>query len=283
MVNATANRFFSYLKEQTAKIPRSLWGIWFLKPPEDVSLNGYRIDGIIQYTDFIITLYFGIVVLSLLYFIFRYRARPGHRAVYDKGETKKHVAVTVALGLVVFLTVDVVIETRSFRDLREAFWNFPQGDDVVRVEVMPQQYAWNFRYAGADGEFGTDDDLVPSQNQMHIPVNTPVVIQLSPYDVIHSFYLPNFRVKQDATPGMVTAMWIQATKTGSYEIACAELCGNSHYRMKGYLTIESQEDFERWLSGLEPEGLEEDDVWGELLEEDTSIPTKWGWAWKEVL
>ncbi len=283
MVIATASRFFSFLKKHTAKIPGSLWGIWFIKPPEDVSLNGYRIDGIIQYTDFIITLYFGIVVLALLYFIFRYRARPGHQAVYDKGDSKKHLAVTLALGLIVFLTVDVVIETRAFRDLREAFWNFPQGDDVLRVEVLPQQYAWNFRYAGADGEFGTDDDLVPSQNQMHIPVNTPVVIQLSPYDVIHSFYLPNFRVKQDATPGMVTAMWFQATKTGSFEIACAELCGNAHYRMKGYLTIESREDFDRWLSGLEPEGLVEDDVWEELLEEETPIPTKWGWAWKEVL
>jgi|TARA_B100001964_G_scaffold169302_1_gene186153 cytochrome c oxidase subunit 2 len=262
------------IKKTTSILP----GIWFLDPPRDVSLDGYRIDNVIQYTDTVITIYFGIVVLAMLYFIIKYRSRPGHSAVYDRGDTKKHVAISIAMGLLVFFSIDVVIEGMSFRDLKEAFWNFPTGSDIVRIEVMPQQFAWNLRYPGNDGQFGTDDDLIPAQNQLHIPVNRPVVIQIAPYDVIHSFYLPNFRVKVDATPGMTNTMWFQATEIGNFEIACAELCGNSHYRMKGYLTVESEEEFSNWLQEQEEEGPEDD--WGD---EDEEIPTRWGWTWKEAI
>jgi|TARA_B100001971_G_C18240086_1_gene570167 cytochrome c oxidase subunit 2 len=257
---------------------KNIWGIWFLDPPKDISLDGWRIDSVIQYTDLVITVYFSLVVLAMLYFIIRYRSRPGHKAVYDRGDTKKQIWITLTMGLLVFLSIDVVIEGMSFRDLKEAFWNFPKGENVVKIEVMPQQFAWNFRYAGDDGEFGTEDDLIPSQNQMHIPVNLPVVVQVAPYDVIHSFYLPNFRVKIDATPGMINTMWFQATETGNFEIACAELCGNSHYRMKGYLTVESEEDYNNWLQSLEEEGPED-----EWEDEDDEIPTRWGWIWKETI
>jgi cytochrome c oxidase subunit 2 len=257
---------------------KNIWGIWFLDPPKDISLDGWRIDSVIQYTDLVITVYFSLVVLAMLYFIIRYRSRPGHKAVYDRGDTKKQIWITLTMGLLVFLSIDVVIEGMSFRDLKEAFWNFPKGENVVKIEVMPQQFAWNFRYAGDDGKFGTEDDLIPSQNQMHIPVNLPVVVQVAPYDVIHSFYLPNFRVKIDATPGMINTMWFQATETGNFEIACAELCGNSHYRMKGYLTVESEEDYNNWLQSLEEEGPED-----EWEDEDDEIPTRWGWIWKETI
>ena len=257
---------------------KNIWGIWFLDPPKDISLDGWRIDSVIQYTDLVITVYFSLVVLAMLYFIIRYRSRPGHKAVYDRGDTKKQIWITLTMGLLVFLSIDVVIEGMSFRDLKEAFWNFPKGENVVKIEVMPQQFAWNFRYAGDDGKFGTEDDLIPSQNQMHIPVNLPVVVQVAPYDVIHSFYLPNFRVKIDATPGMINTMWFQATETGNFEIACAELCGNSHYRMKGYLTVESEEDYNNWLQSLEEEGPVD-----EWEDEDDEIPTRWGWIWKETI
>jgi cytochrome c oxidase subunit 2 len=261
------------------KIKHNLWsGIWFLDPPKDVSLDGYRIDNVIQYTDMVVTIYFGIVVLAMLYFIIKYRSRPGHKAVYDKGDTKKHMSITIMMGLLVFLSIDVVIEGMSFNDLKEAFWKFPKGDKVVKIEIMPQQFAWNFRYNGTDGKFATDDDLIPAQNHMHIPVNTPIVIQIAPYDVIHSFFIPNFRVKIDATPGMINTMWFQATETGKFEIACAELCGNSHYRMKGYLTVESEEEFNNWLQKQDEEGPEDD--WGD---EDEDNPTRWGWAWKESI
>ncbi len=285
MVKNTMQFWLKRLKKKAQKITWSAWGIWYIDPPKDVSLDGYRIDNVIQYTDTVITIYFSLVILTLIYFIFKYRARPGHKAVYDKGNTKKHVMATIAMGLLVFFSIDIVIESMSFKDLREAFWNFPKGENVVKIEVMPQQFAWNFRYAGADGIFATDDDVVPAQNQMHIPVDTPVLIQIAPFDVIHSFFIPNFRVKQDATPGMINAMWFQATETGNFEIACAELCGNGHYRMKGYLTVESQEAYEQWLSDNAPLEDDEDDWgddWGDEDEDTQEIPEDWGWTWKEV-
>lgn len=253
--------------------------IWFKDAPKDVSLDGYRIDNVIHYTDFVISIYFALVVAALIYFIVRYRAANGHKAEYDHGNKRKNVMVTGGLGLLVFFSVDVVIEKMAFQDLREAFWNFPNNDNVLRVEVMPQQFAWNFRYAGPDNEFGTEDDIVPSQNHMHVPVNTPIVVQIASWDVLHSFFLPNFRIKQDATPGMITALWFQATETGVFDIACAELCGNGHYKMKGFLTVESEEEFQSWLAENVPEESDDED-WGD--DEDTGVPEDWGWAWKEL-
>jgi len=259
---------------------RVMHGIWFLDPPKDVSLDGYRIDNVIQYTDNVVLFYFSIVVFLMIYFIIKYRSRNGHTAEYDKGDSKKNIIFTVCMGMTVFLTVDVVIERMAFKDLKEAFWKFPKDESVVRVEVMPQQFAWNFRYAGEDSEFSTADDLVPTQNIMHIPVNTPVIIQIASYDVIHSFFIPNFRVKVDATPGMINTLWFQATETGEFEIACAELCGNSHYRMRGSLIVDTQEDYSKWLNGLEEEGELDEDDWGD---DDEDIPAYWGWPWKEAI
>ena len=264
-------------------IPYFFSGFWFKDPTKDVSLDGYRIDNVIHYTDLVIGIYFGIVVAALAYFIFKYRASLGHKAEYDHGNSRKNVMFTGGLGLLVFFSVDAVIEKMAFKDLKEAFWNFPKTENVIRIEIMPQQFAWNFCYAGPDNEFGTDDDIIPSQNQMHVPVNTPVVVQIASWDVIHSFYLPNFRIKQDATPGMITALWFQATETGVFDIACAELCGNSHYKMKGFLTVESEENFQSWLSENTPEESKDDwDDWGDEDEEDTGVPEDWGWAWKEL-
>jgi cytochrome c oxidase subunit 2 len=111
---------------------------------------------------------------------------------------------------------------------------------------------------------------------------------MAPYDVVHSFYVPGLRVKQDATPGMVTTFWFKAVKEGVYEIACSALCGIGHYTMKGYLTVESKDAFEKWLADLSAEASQAaggGDFWDEAPEESTStsttkIPTKWGWAWQ---
>ncbi len=259
-------------------------GIWFQDLPKDVSVDGYRIDNVISYTDLVISIYFGIVVALLVYFIFQYRSSRGHKAEYDHGDKRKNVMVTAGLGFLVFFSVDAVIETMAFNDLRDAFWNFPKGENVVRVEVMPQQFAWNFCYPGPDNEFGTEDDIIPTQNQMHVPVNTPIVIQLASWDVIHSFYLPNFRVKQDAVPGMITPLWFQAKETGVYDIACAELCGNSHYKMKGYLTVESEEDYQKWLNENSPQETDSDgwDDWEDDDSDDSGIPENWSWAWEKI-
>ena len=260
--------------------------IWYMPPPKDVSLDGYRIDRVIHYTNSVITIFFSLVVLCLVYFLIRYRDNGRRPAAYIRGDTVKTTLISIALGLLVFCSVDLVIEAMSFKDLKEAFWTFPKGKEVLRVEIMPQQFAWNFRYAGPDNKFGTADDIVPAQNQMHIPVNTPVAVQMAPFDVIHSFYLPNFRFKVDATPGMTTHFWFQAKEEGRFEIACAELCGNGHYRMRGFLTVESKEKFNQWLKDLQAEAEEYDDWddWGDDSAAATDAnqpPADWGWDWDQ--
>lgn len=200
--------------------------------------------------------------------------------MYDRGDKKINIIATILLGSLVFLSIDAVIEKMSFDDLKEVFWNFPQGENVLKIEVMPQQFAWNIRYAGDDGQFATDDDIVAPLNQMHVPIDTPVVVQMAAYDVVHAFYVANLRIKQDAVPGMVTTFWFQATKEGVYEIACSALCGIGHTNMRGFLTVESKENFAKWLNTAKSESAgAEDDLWAE---EDTGggMLKDWGWAWQ---
>ena len=144
----------------------------------------------------------------------------------------------------------------------------PRDPDAVTVRVVAEQYVWNVHYPGADGHFGTTsvallaptnplgldrtapfgaDDLA-TQNVLHVPVNRQVVIQLSSKDVIHSFGLPNFRVKQDVIPGMLSTVWFTPTVTGSFDIACSQLCGLGHFRMKGTVVVESDADFRAYLT-----------------------------------
>jgi cytochrome c oxidase subunit 2 len=119
--------------------------------------------------------------------------------------------------------------------------------DGVQIEVTAEQFAWNIRYAGPDNQIGTADDVL-TLNQLHFPVGQPVVVTLHSKDVIHSFFLPEFRVKQDAVPGLSTRIWFEGTRTGHWEISCAELCGLGHYRMKGFVTVETPEEFHKWLA-----------------------------------
>lgn len=255
-------------------------GIWYLPLPEDISLNGWRIDRVIKYLDLVITIAFGLVLAALIYFIFRYRARAGHTAVYDRGDKPVNILITACLGLLVFFSIDAVIEKMSFHDLKEVFWNFPKGKDVLKVEIMPQQFAWNIRYAGDDGEFATADDIVAPLNHLRVPLDTAVVVQMTPYDVVHSFYIANLRIKQDAVPGTITTFWFQATKQGVYEIACSALCGMGHTNMRGFLTVESKEGFEQWLNSLRAKPLSaEEDFW---TSESTpgGMLTNWGWKWQ---
>lgn len=269
--------FLSYFADS------ALAGIWYLPFPEDISCEGWRIDRVITYIDLVMTIAFGLVVAAIIYFIFRYRAKPGHKAIYDKGNKPINIIITICLGMTVFLSIDAVIEKMSFHDLKEVFWNFPKGDDVLRVEIMPQQFAWNFRYAGPDGKFATDDDVVAPLNQLHVPINTPVIVQMAPYDVVHAFYVPNLRIKQDATPGIVTTFWFKTKKEGKYDIACSALCGIGHTNMRGFLTIESKEKFDQWIKSLQEEASStEDDLWAEEDSGSGGVLKNWGWAWQSI-
>lgn len=149
----------------------------------------------------------------------------------------------------------------------------PPESEATVVKVVAEQFAWNIHYAGKDGVFGRTDsqfvvtgtnplgldpndpagkDDIVMLNELHLPVNKPVIIKLTTKDVIHSFTLPQMRVKQDAIPGQVIPIWFQPIKTGQWDIACAQLCGLSHYRMRGSYTVESQADFDKWMADNAP-------------------------------
>jgi cytochrome c oxidase subunit 2 len=191
-----------------------------------------------------------IVEVGVVTFMIRYRARPGRKAFYTHGSTRAEViwtaipAVTmVALGLV----------SNHYWVLMKDKKSIPAN--AIHFGVHAKQFEWQVSYAGADGKLGTGDDFTV-RNQLHIPVNQPVAIELSAEDVIHSFFVPEFRVKQDAVPGMHITAWFQATKTGEFEIGCAELCGMGHYKMRARVFVHTPEEFNAWLTQQAAGGAE---------------------------
>jgi cytochrome c oxidase subunit 2 len=212
----------------------------FWRLPENVSTFGGEIDSMFNLIAWItIVVFFGVELL-LLWFMFRYRARPGRKAVYTHGNSRMEILWTTATAaIVVFLGIISRGLWLEIKDPRR----FPEPG--LELIVRAKQFEWNTHYPGADGQLGTADDFV-KRNQMSIPVNVPVRITLQSEDVIHSFYLPELRLKQDAVPGMDIPAWFQATRTGEFTVGCAELCGLQHYRMKGTLTVLSAEEFGAW-------------------------------------
>jgi len=149
-------------------------------------------------------------------------------------------------------------------------WGKVYGDapaNALVIEVTGEQFAWNVRYPGPDGKFGRTDpkritldnplgmdpgdlagrDDITGLNEIRVPHRRPVKIRLRSKDVLHSFFLPHLRVKQDAVPGMTIELWFVPTEKGSYELACAELCGFGHYEMGGALVVTGEEEFQKWL------------------------------------
>ncbi|MCM8794360.1 MAG: cytochrome c oxidase subunit II [Candidatus Omnitrophica bacterium] len=233
--------------------------------PPDISLTGHEIDRLFWVAFWLTGSTFLVVVGLLAYMILRYRARPGQRALYSRGENRGARLLTIGLALLVFVAIDVQLAVRDHAAWERIWGQVPAPETTLRVQVFGEQFAWNIRYAGKDGTFGTADDVV-TLNQLHVPVNKTVVAQLSSKDVVHSFFLPNLRIKQDAVPGLVTSLYFQARKTGTFDIACAEHCGFGHYQMRGFLVVESQEGFDAWLAQQEQE----------------SSGADWGWSWRRA-
>ena len=243
-----------------------------VQQPHDLSLHGHRIDEALSYTTALITGYFAVVVGVLGYCVMRFRDQPGRRAWYTHGNEPRHIAMTVLLALSVFVFVDTRLIHTANEDVTEVFWNYPSGPDVLKVEVRAQQFEWHVRYAGPDGKFNTADD-VETINQLHLPVGRPVVFQLRSKDVVHCFFLPAFRQKQDVNPGRTTRMWVQAREPGECEVACAQLCGLGHYRMRAQVTAEPAKDFDAWIATQSKAAAEDYDP--------KDKEANWGWDWEE--
>lgn len=217
---------------------------WWL--PDPVSTYANKLDFLFYLILYITGAVFLGVQSFMLYFLIRYRNRPNRKAHYTHGNSRIEVIWTVIPAIIlIFLTV---LSQKTWSDVRGEI-----PENAMPIQVMAEQFAWNIKYAGADGKFGTNDDII-KMNQMHIPAGQPVRVQLTSiskdgkHPVIHSFFLPEFRIKQDVVPGLPTEIWFEATKPGRFEIACAELCGLGHYRMRGFLTVHTPEGFEAWLA-----------------------------------
>jgi cytochrome c oxidase subunit II len=213
---------------------------WWL--PDEGTLAAGKIDDMFNVILWVTGIVNVLVFAVQIYFLFRYRYKPERRAHYTHGNNKLEIMWTVAPSLIL-----VFIALFSAQLWSEIKMDAPNEATAIVVEIRPRQFQWDIRYAGADGKFNTPDDIT-TINQLHAPVGKDVLIKLSAQDVIHSFFVPEFRVKQDAVPGMTTLTWFKAIKAGGYEIACAELCGLGHYRMRGFLTVHEPADYDKWYS-----------------------------------
>jgi cytochrome c oxidase subunit 2 len=219
------------------------------------------IDGAMWITLLVTGIVFILTNLLLAWFGYRYQDAPAAQAAYWHDNPR--LEWTWTLVTAVIMTLFAVSALKLWGQVM----NDPPPADAIVVEVTGQQFAWNARYPGKDNQFGrTDaklvdasalnfigldksdpasaDDLVLPQNTLYLPEGKAVRVRLRSLDVIHSFFLPNFRVKQDAMPGMVSEIWFVATKAGDYEIACAEHCGLGHYRMRGMTHVVPAAEFD---------------------------------------
>ena len=219
--------------------------LWPITLPHDASLHGHRVDAVLGYLTVSTGAVFAAMAAVLLVAVLFHRGRT-RQARYTHGARTRDRLVAAAAGAVVLFGIDAVAVMRTADQLRLGFWRYPDADpSALRVEVTGQQWAWSFRYPGADGQFETADDIV-TLNELRVPLNRPVYLQLTSKDVVHSFYLPNFRNKIDVIPGTITRMWFQPQETGVFEIACAQHCGAWHYKMRGELAVMEEGPFVAW-------------------------------------
>jgi len=207
--------------------------------PEDVSTFGPKIDQMFYLIYYITGVTFFLVTGLMIAFLILYRHRDGRRATYTHGNTTLEIIWTIVPALILVM---LAFMSKAQWDLIKK--NAPPGD--VIVQVTAKQFNWEVLYPGPDGKFGTPDDF-QVDNDVHVPVNKVVRVLLRSKDVIHSFFVPVLRLKQDALPGREIVMWFQATKPGSYEIPCAELCGFGHSGMKGTLIVHDPAGYEAWF------------------------------------
>ena len=218
---------------------------WF---PKNISTFGAELDSLFWLIFYIVGIGFLLSEAVILFFAIRYRRHEGKRAAFIQGEKMSEFA-WILVPTAIVLLLDFGIDFAGAKAWSKVKGAAPTPE--VQVHVTGKQFNWNFIYPGPDGEFGTEDD-VTLENELHVPVAKVIGLELRSEDVIHSFFVPTLRLKQDIIPGRRIPAWFEATETGRFEIACAELCGYGHYTMRGFLTVHSAEEYTKWLSETWP-------------------------------
>jgi cytochrome c oxidase subunit II len=230
---------------------------WWSTP---IASNWHYIDDTVSLTFWITGFVFVAVILFMAYCIYRFRHREGIRAAYEPENKKLELWLTAvtALGVAALLAPGLYVWGQ--------FVQVPNG--ASEVEVVGRQWLWNFRLPGQDGRLGTSDpqyitdenplgvsphdpngqdDVVIDDSEIHVPIGKPIKIVLRSIDVVHDFYVPEFRAKMDMVPGMITYFWFTPTKTGTFEILCAGLCGVGHPSMRGKFVVDTADEYQAWL------------------------------------
>ena len=210
---------------------------WF---PTNASSYGGDVDRIFYVILYITGAVFLLVEGGLLVFLFRYRRREGRTASYIHGNNKAEIVWTAVPAVIV--VVLALMSQQVWSKVKDPA-HFPT--DAIPIGVHAKQFEWQITMPGPDGKLDTDDDIY-RKNEMHLVVNHDYAVRLTSQDVIHSFFVPVFRLKQDAVPGMTIVAWFRPTRTGVFDLACSQLCGLGHYRMAGKLYVQTPEDFARW-------------------------------------
>lgn len=218
---------------------------WF---PPSVSTFGADVDSVFWLIAWIVFPWLLLAEGALLWFCIRYRRREGRPPVHVRGEGAQAAWVVVPALLV--LAFDLGIDAAGNRVWRRVKVERPAPH--VQVAILARQFNWEVTYPGPDGRFGTADDRT-LENVLHVPANRVVGITLTAEDVLHSFFVPSLRLKQDAVPGRRIPVWFEATEPGRYEIGCAELCGFGHYTMRGELIVHSPQSYQEWVAQEWPE------------------------------
>jgi cytochrome c oxidase subunit II len=230
---------------------------WWWSP---IASNWQYIDNTINLTFLITGIVFVAVILFMAYCVFRYRHQEGRRAAYEPENKKLEWWLTIgtAGGVAAMLAPGLFV------------WNqfITVPEDAAEVEIVGQQWRWSYRLPGEDGQLGTadirnvgpdnpfglnpedpsgQDDVLIEFGDLYLPVGRPVKLLLRSVDVLHSFYVPEFRAKMDLVPGMVTYVWLTPTRTGTFQLLCAELCGVAHAYMRGVVVVVEENEYQAWL------------------------------------
>jgi len=218
---------------------------------EALSTYATDIDNLIWLITVLVGFWFILCEGVFFYFIIRFRAKEGVRAEYITGEEKSQKR-WISYPHLLVLVCDLFIVVGAVRVWYDVKQHLPEPYQTVRV--VGQQWAWSFVHPGSDGKLGTDDDI-KTVDELHIEVGKVYHYKLEARDVLHSFSVPVFRLKQDAIPGRVITGWFEATDTGTHDIQCAEICGIGHGVMAGRIVIESAEQHAAWISERTPVSL----------------------------
>jgi cytochrome c oxidase subunit II len=234
-----------------------LFSPWWWTP---IATDWSYIDHTISITFWITGFVFTAVIAFMAYCVFRFHHKEGRRADYNPENKKLEwwLSVGTGVGVAAMLAPGLVVWHQ--------FVTVPA--DATEVEIMGQQWQWSFRLPGKDGRLGTSDvrnispenpmglnrddphgqdDVVIDNGDLHLPIGKPVKVLLRSVDVLHDFYVPEFRAKMDMVPGMVTYFWIRPIRTGTFDVLCAELCGAAHYQMRAKVIVEEEKDYHAWL------------------------------------